>query len=389
LIRAPIRQHLREVELDERELERRASEVLVRSRIARVRRRWFAASALAAAAAAVLLLAWPRGGSGAGPLRFDLSLENADPSAPRAISLSDGSTVTLDPATSLGVLANDGRRFAVALARGRARFDVRPGGPRRWLVDGGLATVEVVGTDFTVERRPHELEVDVSRGVVMVHGDRVPDGTARLTAGDDLIVPDGTAVVPPAPPPAAPPPSIPTTTVSSPAPPPPPPSSSPSPSPPIAAPPKPTWRSLARDRRYAEALALGERTISDGGASFDDLMDLGDVARLAGQPAEALPLLERAIASFGSDRRVSFAAMTRGRVLADDLHEPARAADAFAQAIALGLPALLVEDAYVRLVEARVEAGDRAGARAAAHDYDARFPDGAERERIRRWLESP
>src|SRR5262249_52884406 len=139
---------------------------------------------------------------------------------------------------------NDGRRFDVRLDAGGATFDVKPGGPRRWTVACGATRVEVVGTRFTVERAGAGVAVSVSRGVVLVRGPDVPNGVARLTAGERLSRP---------PPPSAPPPP--------PSAPPPPASASPAPADnapptlPRAAAPKtsPSWRALARQRRFAEA----------------------------------------------------------------------------------------------------------------------------------------
>lgn len=45
---------------------------------------------------------------------------------------------------------------------------VQPGGPRRWQVEGGLATIEVVGT-------AGRLRVSVQRGAIVVRGEGVPD----------------------------------------------------------------------------------------------------------------------------------------------------------------------------------------------------------------------
>ena len=63
-------------------------------------------------------------------------------------------------------------------------------GPRRWQIECGLATVEVVGTHFDVERSPGRLRVAVARGQVLVRGERVPDRVRRLAAGEALEVTD-------------------------------------------------------------------------------------------------------------------------------------------------------------------------------------------------------
>ncbi len=82
-------------------------------------------------------------------------------------------------------------------------------------------------------------------------------------------------------------------------------------------------------------------------------------------------------------------AYTRGRIFSDDLHQPDGAAQAFAYALALGLPQALREDAYSLLVEARMHAGDRSGAQAAAREYAAQFPRGRFAERIQRLVQAP
>ena len=123
-----------------------------------------AASALAAAGA---LWLWPTPGplalaSGEAPSVVEAS------AASRTLSFDDGSEIRLEAGARLETVEDDGDRFGVLLARGRARFSVTPGGPRRWVVEGGLATVEVVGTVFSVARDDASLRVEVERGVVLV-----------------------------------------------------------------------------------------------------------------------------------------------------------------------------------------------------------------------------
>src|SRR6185369_15078012 len=67
----------------------------------------------------------------------------------RVNELSDGSRIDLRPGSHLAVLENSGRVFATLLGQGHADFEVRPGGPRRWIIECGAFTVEVVGTAFS------------------------------------------------------------------------------------------------------------------------------------------------------------------------------------------------------------------------------------------------
>jgi transmembrane sensor len=152
------------------------------------------------------------------------------------------------------------------------------------------------------------------------------------------------------------------------------------------------WRALAHDKQFDAAYdALGERGLqaaSRVAPSLDDLLQLADVARLSGHPADAILPLERAVREFPEDRRAGLAAYTEGRIRVDELHQASLGAAAFARAIALGLPEALSESAYLRLVETRLASGDRAGAEAAAHEYAARFPGGRFGDKIKAAVEA-
>ena len=171
-----------------------------------------------------------------------------------------------------------------------------PGGPRRWQIECGLATVEVVGTS-SAARGPHGLRVGVERGVVLVRGERVVNHVRRLTAGESMEILDETAG------PAA---------------------GTSAPGEGAAATcagrggstgagrkrrrPRaagPTWRELARSGRHREAFAtLGAQGIRREvkRLGIADLFALADVARLSGHPAEAVAPLQRIVDGFAADR---------------------------------------------------------------------------------------
>jgi transmembrane sensor len=398
-LRFPLRSALRD-DVDDAVLHRMWQEIDGRFPAAPVRRRSWSASAVAVVVAGVLgasgvagiaLSSLLRRGD-AGPLRradgAALAAVEAAPNGPRgtSVALADGSRIELERGARLEPLESSGTTFAAVLARGSAVFEVRPGGPRRWTIECGLATVEVVGTRFSCERRAGRLRVTVDRGTVLVRGERVPDRARRLGAGEVIDILER----PPEAAPAAPADPIPS------------PSEAVAPAPPrqagalpraaLAAAAPPAWRDLARGGRHEEAFrALG----ADGlrretrRLGVRDLLALADVARLSGHPADAVAPLERILSEFSSDPQAPLAAFALGRIELDALSHPPEARAAFERALALGVPAGLREDTRARLVEACVRAGEAGAAAAAASAYAREYPGGRYTRAIEAWLSGP
>jgi transmembrane sensor len=271
------------------------------------------------------------------------------------------------------------------LARGSAVFEVRPGGPRRWTIECGLATVDVVGTRFSCVRQAGRLRVNVDRGTVLVRGERVPDRVRRLGAGEGIDIVDGLAEGAPATPAPRPAGAVPPTPV---------PEAAEARDARAAAAGRGTagWRDLARDGRHREAFrALGADGVrrETRRLGVRDLLALADVARLSGHPADAVAPLERILAELAGDPQAPLAAFTLGRLELDALSRPSDARAAFERALALGVPAGLREDARARLVEACARAGDRAAAVAAASAYAREFPGGRYARAIEGWQSGP
>jgi transmembrane sensor len=299
-----------------------------------------------------------------------------------SILLSDGSVLSLGDRGELEVLDNSGTAVVLKQRAGAVDYDVHPGGPRKWTIECGLATVEVVGTSFRIARSDLHLRVEVTRGKVLVRGERVPDRVVQLVAGMSLDVdapappaweewtaapPEATLAPTAAPPPAAAAPFLPSN----------------------LAPGVPSWHDLAARGEYEEAYAtLGPEGMRRAarGASVEDLLALADIARLSRHARDAVAPLTQVISLHEDDSRASLAAFTLGRVHLDELHAPAAAADAFAKAIALGVPGGLAEDAYAHLVEARSRSGDAEGANAAYRDFAKRFPGSPRDATVRRFV---
>lgn len=339
----------------------------IEARASRPRRRTPLGLLTVLGAAAVAVVAFVAiGNRDAGPLRFADGRPMVAVDAPAegaALAMSDGSRVELRGGARFEPLESSGSMFLAVLQRGAARFEVRPGGPRRWQIECGLASVEVVGTAFSCEREPGRLRIAVEHGVVLVRGEKVPDRARRLAAGESLEVLE--AVPAPVVPPSERPKSAET--------------SGPmiglrSPSPPLR-----SWRELARDGHHREAFAtLGARGFQKvtRHVGVADLLVLADVARLSGHPADAVAPLDRILSDFPADPQAALAAFAVGRLELDELGHPARAAAALNRALALGVPQTLREDVRARLVEAYLHAGNHAAARAAADAYKREFPAG-------------
>jgi len=312
-----------------------------------------------------------------GPARAPGALAASEaPLAPGAavraasVSLDDGSRLALAHATELEVLANDGTRFDTLLRRGRCRFDVEPGGPRRWSIETDLATVEVVGTAFTVTRDDAGLAVEVDHGIVLVRGERVPGRVQRLLAGQRLTV--SANAVPVAVAPAARP-EPPDTAV------------------PAAVPPAPTPApapaAVALESRAAtQTIGVPRPSSPPPSVDVQSRLQEADAARAAGRPEVAAALLERALHEGGDATQRAIAAFSLGRLELEVLDRPTAAAGHFAAVVAHGAPRSLVEDAQARRVEALARAGRHDEARREATVYETRWPSGRRLSQVRAWL---
>lgn len=377
----PVRTALSD-EVDDVRLER-AFRKLRQKRRASERRRpalhWLAAAGLAFAVIVLSFVASPRPSlpSGGEPVARSESRSEPGPLVtsgggvlarllPGRVELDDGSSVTVGAGGLVETERNDGREVRLVLVRGRAEIEVRPGGPRAWSIDCGIATVTVVGTRFVLERTATELRVEVTHGTVAARGADVPDGVRFVRAGESLTLGRPVGVETPGPQqPAreAPPPMVAGR------------------APPPAPPPAADWRELAERGEWPEAYdALGavgiERRLDTAGP--DELLALADVARRSGHPREAVEPLDRLLARHRGPE-VALGAFTLGRLHADTLGSPELAAVAFERALDDALPASLVPDALARLATAHAAAGNTAAAVAAARRYLSEYPDGPRR----------
>jgi transmembrane sensor len=348
----------------------------IAARRSRPRSRIVVGYALAAACAALLVVLglWSHlGRSTAQPSASQLALPSSivGTTDQHTQSFGFGAAVTVAKGTRLDVLNQSPKEMLLALRHGVARFDIRPGGPRRWQIECGGTTVEVVGTEFVVERDPRVLRVAVSRGKVLVRGERVPDAVQALDAGRELTIRYESQPNAVSGPEVA--------------------SESASVEPPRSL--KPAagadWRSAARRSEWQHAWQLlGADGLAREASRSDDVVDLlalADVARLSGHPEQATAPLRQIVQGHASDSRAAIAAFSLGKILLVQLGRAAEAASAFESAIALQLPASLVEDAEARLVEAYARAGDPQRARNAASIYRARFPAGRRAAEVQRW----
>lgn len=361
----PLEQHL-EPPLGEQRVQQVANQLKRARPLPRpVAWRWV----IAATAAVIALVAAWQLFTPAEPEQLELASGATLPTELTArVALSDGSFVTLDPGAKAQVVANQPDRLTLLLKSGGVRFEVKPGGRRRWLIEAGVASVEVVGTIFSVHRSTAGVSVSVERGTVLVRSDQLPDRLVRLDAGhfvfarargDEPAKPAPAPVEaerPVTPPPHAPPPK-------------------PSPVPP------PDWRTPASSGDFEAAwAALGEpgfRARVAASRDPEELLLLSDLARATQHWAPAAAALSRLLEVSPGDPSAAF---MLGRLELEQLSRPAEAAKHFA-----GVSGPLAGDARVREVEALAAAGQLDLAIAAAHAALEKSEDG----RLRRWLDDP
>jgi transmembrane sensor len=351
----------------------------VERRIARrkVVRRGAALLGASAVAAGALLLLWPPAS------QHERALTHADGAPLGAFpagvhALSDGSQVAVEDG-ALAVVSNTSSDILLELGDGRARFDIRPGGLRRWSVRAGPVTVFVLGTSFTVVRAGPVARVEVHRGVVSVTtraesrllhaGERFEVGRSEPeAAGTRTTSAARTAVAPVERPEREADRAEGAETVVAP------------PSSPVRA------RASEPEPPAAQADAPAEPVAAE--EPLPTLVEHADRARREQRPAEAISALRAIIERHPSSSEAPSAAVTLAQLELDRGDAPA-AITAYRHALSMRLPPALAELCYERLVHAHLAARDRAAAEQVAAEYRGRFPHGSRTRSIEALLGPP
>jgi transmembrane sensor len=132
----------------------------------------------------------PRPVAGAVPWTQYASAENVT----RAVSLSDGSVLTLDADSLALVRLLPGER-SIRLARGRAFFDVAKDVARPFVVAAGNRRVVALGTRFEVDASNPTLRVSLFRGKVGIAPLAGVERSVFLDPGQQFIEKDGQITV--------------------------------------------------------------------------------------------------------------------------------------------------------------------------------------------------
>jgi ferric-dicitrate binding protein FerR (iron transport regulator) len=296
--------------------------------------------------------------------------ESLDAPAERSarIDFADGSQIEAAPGARIEGLAATANEFVLLLRRGKAHFSVTPGGPRRWLIEARGASVEVVGTHFSVESSTGMVAVSVESGVVLVRSPLLADGVQRLGAGQSLRLDTGPSEAgleqaPPAPGTQAP--------------------RAPGAERDTGADQDEPARAIAEPRAARLAPRAQRRTRE----SAAELWSGADHARRAGDAARAAELLERLIVEHPEDSQAALGAYTIGVLQLEQLARPRAAARHFEQALQLGISSGLRESCYLRWAEALREAGDARAASSVAREYLRSYPLGEQRDTMQKLLE--
>lgn len=316
---------------------------------------------------------------------------------PLELNFSDGSAVTLPPSASAHVDALDGQGATVAIEDGTLEVSVVHRARTHWQVRAGGYRIQVTGTRFAAgwDRRSQSLTVTMHEGAVLVSGPGLKE-SVRVVTGQRLQASAGGAnlgfeasheiavreEMPPLPEPAVPegPPALAPVPLELPA-------SSAERAPVRSRHSETTvarggpaggadWRIQAARAEYHEALAaavLEGWRAECGRLGADDLVLLGDVARLAGDLNRAEEAYHSARRRFPQADRPTFAL---GLIAFEGRHDYRAAGDWFASYLRSFPRGPLAREAAGRLIESRLKAGDDGQARESAVSYLRTFPDG-------------
>ncbi len=315
-------------------------------------------------------------------------------SAALSLRFSDGTRVAMAPRARARLVEIDAKGAHLLLESGRARVAVVHRPHARWRVSAGPFAVHVTGTRFEVGWDPENdcFALDLTRGRVEVAGCLFGAQGYRMHAGQRLEAscknrrfdvaepglepaPSAPAMLQAAAPAQAAPARLPAAHGGLRA------AANTPPRARVAARARrnvpraagPSWRALARQGRYAEALAVTDFEADCRHADARQLTTLADTARYAGAADKeelALRLLRQ---RFPGTPRAALAAYSLGRLEFDVHGGFSRAAEWFRTYLSERPQGALAREARGRLMEATLRSGDMDGARALArrylHDY--------------------
>lgn len=345
-----------------------------------------AATTTLAIAAALFLFIRSRGGEGSGApasastsLAFEVAASQGVVGAPvrspaasdLPLRFSDGTTVLLGRETEAKVIEVTANGARVAIQRGRAIVAVRArssassASSARWSFDVGpftVATPRSHATTFTTSWDVIEglFDLELHDGDVEVSGPTIA-GRRAVAAGQTLHIAvkiDGESLDERSSPPPRP-------------------STAPAGAPAPAPAPAPSWKALSVDGKYAEALSVATKefdSITSHG-SADDVMMLGDTARLAGDAQRAKRAYVAARQRLPGSNQAALAAFTLGRMAAQtgDEVDATRWFDTF---LSERPNDRLAREAMGRSMELLDKRGETTRARSLADQYSTKYPDG-------------
>jgi hypothetical protein len=292
------------------------------------------------------------------------------------VRFSEGTKVLLRPAARARVLDVTASGAEILLESGRARFEVihRPGA--HWQVRSGSYLIQVVGTKFQTEYEPRaeELTVAVDEGAVTVSGCGL--GLGRVVRAGERVKASCPSRAPPvgSGPASEPEPDAGKLRVDTP-----------------AEKRATSWVDLARRGLYAEAYDRVKHDFERECQSREagELWLLGDTARLSGHGRQAQRAYQTLRERFRGTAMTADAAFALGR-LAIDLDGDATAAERWFETNLGEQPdGALARFALGRIMDLRLERGDRNGAADVAREYLRRFPAGSRASGAKALLAAP